>query len=271
MSVPPLHELEALATSIALEAGALLRQQLPQRRTAVETKSTATDMVSEVDRAAEALIVQRILEARPFDGFLAEEGSERHGTSNVRWVVDPLDGTTNYLYAFPAFAVSIAIEVEGEVAVGVVYNAANAELFRAVRGGGAFLGERRIAVSAETRLEHALTGTGFGYDAMRRARQGAVLARILPRIRDIRRAGSAALDLCSVACGRLDAYYEQGLAAWDRAAGMLIVTEAGGEAELLEDPGGAGAIVVAGNPSLFAGFRALVTQAYGASQPRIGY
>lgn len=235
--MPEPRELLALATDIALEAGALLAERQPDVREFVGTKSSPTDMVTEVDRASEALIVARILAARPGDGILAEEGSAREGVSGVRWVIDPLDGTTNYLYGFPAYAVSIAVEADGETVAGVVYDASRAELFAAAVKLGASLNGQPIHVSSERELGRALIGTGFGYDPARRALQGALLARIVPHLRDVRRAGSAALDLCSVACGRLDGYYENGLNPWDYGAGALIVREAGGATGFLEEIG----------------------------------
>jgi myo-inositol-1(or 4)-monophosphatase len=227
------RDLLTLATEFALEAGALLAKRQPLVRESVDSKSTPTDMVTEVDRASEALLVERILAARPDDGILGEEGAHRTGTSGVRWVIDPLDGTTNYVYGFPAYAVSIGVELDGNAIAGAVHDAARGETYTAARGEGAFLDGRRLAVSSESRLPHALVGTGFAYDPEIRQRQGAVVAHLLPRVRDLRRSGSAALDLCSVAAGRLDAYAEFGLSDWDRSAGMLIVREAGGMAAVL--------------------------------------
>jgi myo-inositol-1(or 4)-monophosphatase len=186
-----------------------------------------------VDKASEKLIVGRLLDARPDDGTLGEEGASRPGTSGVRWVIDPIDGTVNFLYGLPVYAVSIAAEVHGEVQAGVVLNAATGELFTATRGGGAHLvapgtTERvRLTASGPVSLEQALVGTGFSYRVEERRAQGAVVARLLTRVRDIRRVGSSALDICSVAAGRMDAYYEQGLKPWDHAAAGLIATEAG--------------------------------------------
>lgn len=184
-------------------------------------------MVSDADRDAEALIRDLLADERPDDGFLGEEGSQADGASGRRWVVDPLDGTTNYLYRFPAWVVSIALEGASGGLVGVVHDPLRRETFTAIRNEGAQLNGTPIAVSSVERLETALIGTGFGYAAERRAEQAAVVARVLPRVRDIRRAGAAALDLCMVACGRLDGYYERGLNAWDWAAGSLIASEAG--------------------------------------------
>lgn len=184
-------------------------------------------MVSDADRDAERLIRELLAAERPGDGLLGEEGSDVESSSGRRWVVDPLDGTTNYLYRFPVWVVSVAMEDADGVAVGVVHDPLRGETFTAVRGGGARLDGESIAVSGAERLDSALVGTGFGYDADRRAMQAQVLAKLLPHVRDLRRAGAAALDLCMVACGRLDGYYERGLQAWDWAAGSLIAAEAG--------------------------------------------
>jgi myo-inositol-1(or 4)-monophosphatase len=216
-----------LAERAATGAGALLLAGVDDLRVDVSTKTSGTDMVSEMDRAAEALIVAEILAARPDDAILGEETGAREGTSGVRWVIDPLDGTTNYLYRHPTWAVSVGVEVDGTVEVGVVAVPGHREVFTAVRGQGAWLNGAPISVTGETDLARALVGTGFGYLAARRARQAEVLPGLLPRVRDIRRNGVASLDLCWVACGRLDGYFEAGGQPWDVAAGLLIATEAG--------------------------------------------
>jgi myo-inositol-1(or 4)-monophosphatase len=245
--VSEVSELRALASDVAREAGTLLLARLPGLRTKIETKSSITDLVTEVDRESEALVVRRILAARPDDGILGEEGAERTGTSGLRWLIDPLDGTTNYVYRRGDFCVSIGVEAAGgEVVAGAVYDPSREELFSAAKGVGAALNGRSIGVSGMMLLATALVGTGFGYDTGVRERQAAVLSRVMPHVRDIRRAGSAALDLCAVACGRLDAYYESGLQPWDMAAGSLIVREAGGVAKFVDIPGERRAIVAAG-------------------------
>jgi myo-inositol-1(or 4)-monophosphatase len=217
-----------LAVPVAAEAAALLVARHPGVRDDITTKTTPTDLVTAVDRAAETLIVERLLAARPDDGILAEEGMGTQGTSGVRWIIDPLDGTVNYVYGFPAFAVSIGAEIDGEIVTGVVHDAARDEVFTATLGEGARRDGAPISVSGHDVLATALIGTGFPYAADGRAATARTLVGVLPHIRDIRRAGAAALDLCSVACGRLDGYYELGLAPWDLAAGGLIVREAGG-------------------------------------------
>ena len=219
-----------LARRVAHQAGELLLDGLGGARIDVSTKSSGTDMVSEMDRGSEALIVAGILAERPDDAILGEESGTRDGTSGVRWVIDPLDGTTNYLYRHPVWAVSVGVEVDGRVEAGVVAAPGLGEVFTARRGVGAWLNGAPVGVSACQDLPDALVGTGFGYLASRRALQAAVLPRLLPQVRDIRRYGVASLDLCWVACGRLDAYFEYGGQPWDVAAGLLIATEAGAAA-----------------------------------------
>ncbi len=242
-----------LAADLAREAGALLLAGHRQVRTDITTKSSATDMVSEMDHASERLIVERLLVARPDDGVLGEEGAERAGRTGVRWIIDPLDGTTNYLYGFGAFAVSIGVEIDGRAVAGVVHDPLHHETYRAVAGAGAWCGDRRLEVAGPPSLATALVGTGFSYDAGVRGEQALVLARVLPAVRDLRRAGAAALDLCWVAAGRLDAYFERGLAPWDWAAGSLVAAEAGARTAILAN----GTYLVA-PPALFDPLVALV-------------
>jgi myo-inositol-1(or 4)-monophosphatase len=201
----------------------------------IASKSSATDLVSDADREAERAIRELLEAERPADGLVAEEGSRSHADSGRRWIVDPLDGTINFLYGFPAWAVSVALEDGDGTAVGVVHSPIHGETFRAVRGEGAFLGDRELRVAAPRRLDQALVATGFSYEADRRAAQAAVIQELLPRARDIRRAGAAALDLAWLAAGRVDAFFERGLKHWDWAAGRLLVEEAGGAVVWLED------------------------------------
>jgi myo-inositol-1(or 4)-monophosphatase len=224
----------ALAERVARNAGDMLLAGADGLRVDVTTKSSGTDMVSEMDKAAEDMIVKGILSARPDDAILGEETGARTGASGVRWVIDPLDGTTNYLYRHPIWSVSVAAEVDGEVVAGVVATPGLQETFTAVRGKGAWLNGDAIAVSGETDLASALVGTGFAYVARRREAQAQVLPHLLPAVRDIRRNGVASLDLCWVACGRLDGYFEAGGQPWDVAAGLLIATEAGAVASGLD-------------------------------------
>jgi myo-inositol-1(or 4)-monophosphatase len=226
-------ELLDLARTIALEAGELAARRRREGVAVAATKSTIVDVVTEADREVEALVLGRLQDARPADGVLGEEGASVAGTSGLTWVVDPIDGTVNYLYGLPHYAVSIAL-VEGEpdpltwaAKAGVVLNPATGEIFTAEAGGGAFCGDRRIRVGEPVELDVALIATGFAYAASTRAFQGDVVARLLPQVRDIRRQGTASLDLCFVADGRYDAYFERTLSPWDHAAGALIAREAG--------------------------------------------
>jgi myo-inositol-1(or 4)-monophosphatase len=201
-------------------------------------------MVSDADRAAEQAIASLLHAERPDDGVLGEEGADATGSSGRRWVIDPLDGTTNYLYRYRAWCVSVALEDGDGTLVGVVHDPLNGETFRAVRGEGAFVNDAPIRVRDEGRLDTALVATGFGYDPEVRRGQAELLLRVLPQVRDVRRAGAAALDLCHVAAGRLDGYFERGLQPWDWAAGALIVQEAGGRVRPLE--GGRPGLAAAG-------------------------
>ena len=220
-------ELLPLALEAARRAGALLRDGRPDDLAVAATKSSPVDVVTEMDIAAEKLITGYLAEHRPDDGFLGEEGASSVGGSGVRWVIDPLDGTVNYLYGLPTWAVSIAAERDGETLVGAVEIPMRNETFRAVRGGGAFLNDRPIRCRPAPPLERALVSTGFNYVATVRTHQAEIAQRLIPRLRDIRRGGSAAADLSDVAAGRLDGFYERGLHPWDLAAGDLIAREAG--------------------------------------------
>jgi myo-inositol-1(or 4)-monophosphatase len=185
----------------------------------------------------------------------------------VRWVLDPIDGTVNYLYGLPQYAVSLAAEIDGEAVAGVVINAATGDEWTAVRGGGAWRGDRRLHPSTRTRLDQSLVGTGFGYDAKRRAHQGAVVAQLITRVRDIRRFGAAALDLCAVAEGTLDAYFEKGLNAWDHAAGGLIAAEAGATVSGLRGAAPGLDMVVAAPPAIFGPLHDLLVELDADSGP----
>lgn len=256
-----LTEMLALAERLARSAGELLLARLRDPRSDVSTKSSATDMVTEVDRESQELILAGISSARPDDGILAEEGEDLAGSSGYRWVVDPLDGTTNYLYGHPGFAVSIAVERDDEPVVGVVNDPIHADVFAAVRGGGATRNREPIATSRVDDPASALVATGFAYSPERRRAQAAVLAGSLGRIRDIRRMGAAAVDLCSVACGRVDAYYEQGLSRWDLSAGILIASEAGARVGAIGGGPPVPRSVIAANPALFEPLRAILVEA----------
>ncbi|MFE7935818.1 inositol monophosphatase family protein [Streptomyces griseoincarnatus] len=229
----PLHaELLELAREAARRAGELLRDGRPADLAVAATKSSSVDVVTEMDLAAEKLITGLIAERRPEDGVLGEEGASTTGSSGVRWVVDPLDGTVNYLYGLPTWAVSVAAEQDGVAVAGAVFAPMRGEEYHAVLGGGAWAtgaweGERRLACRPSPPLDQALVSTGFNYVADVRAQQAEVARRLIPLVRDIRRGGSAAIDLCDVAAGRLDGYYERGLHPWDVAAGALIARESG--------------------------------------------
>jgi myo-inositol-1(or 4)-monophosphatase len=219
-----------LAERAARAGGEVLMEYYGRPPEGLGAKSSATDLVSDADREAERVIRELLARERPADGLVAEEGSRAEADSGRRWIVDPLDGTINFLYELPAWAVSVALEEAGGLAAGVVHSPVLDETFCAVRGGGAWLAEsgRRLEVSGCDRLERAMVATGFSYEPARRAQQADVVARLLPLARDIRRAGAAALDLAWTAAGRLDAFYESGLKRWDWAAGHLLVEEAGG-------------------------------------------
>lgn len=250
LSSDEIAELHARAIAIAREAGQYVASRAHEHL-AVDTKSSPTDSVTDVDRTSERMIVGRILETRPDDGILGEEGTSRLGTTGVRWVVDPLDGTVNYLYGIGAYAVSIGVEVDGVGVAGAVYDAATGAMYEAVRGGGARRDGNVLACSGVDDLALALVGTGFGYEAAVREQQGAVVAALLPRVRDIRRIGSAALDLCAVAYGARDAFYEEGIHPWDRSAGLVIASEAGARWTVLPTADPDRELTVAGAPGVF--------------------
>ena len=248
MTVDP-RELLALAEEIAREAGRLIVEERPRDLGVATTKTSVTDIVTEMDQRAEQLLVDRITTARPDDGILGEEGGDAKGSSGLRWVVDPLDGTINFLFGIPQWAVSIACEDEEGTIVGVVYDPMRDELWTAERDGPALLDGRPIEASTRDDLATALVATGFGYDAEVRRLQAAVAADLLPQVRDIRRLGSAALDLAWTAAGRFDAYYERGLNAWDLAAGVLLCRRAGlAVRTLAPTPPAADGVLVAPDP-----------------------
>ncbi|MEU4778168.1 inositol monophosphatase family protein [Micromonospora sp. NPDC023633] len=224
-------ELLEIAVDVARDAAATAHRMRVEGVSVAATKSTVTDVVTAADRAVERQVIDALRRLRPGDAVLGEEYGAGEtgpvGPGGVRWIVDPIDGTVNYLYGIPHCAVSLAAEVDGEVVAGVVRNVSTGEEWTATVGGGAWRDGERLRCSTETDLGQALVATGFGYDPARRAHQARVIAELIPHIRDIRRFGAAALDLCLAAEGRVDAYYEKGLAAWDQAAGALVATEAG--------------------------------------------
>jgi myo-inositol-1(or 4)-monophosphatase len=243
-----LEELAGLALSIARDAGALIEERRVAGIEIAHTKSSATDIVTEADRASEVLIRERILAARPNDSVLGEEGSEVPGRTGVHWVVDPIDGTVNYAHGIPNYAVSIGVELDGEPVVGIVLNPAQGLEYTAVRGGGARRNGVPIRVAEPVEPARAVVGTGFNYRQELRVIQARTVAALLPQIADIRRFGSCALDLCAVAEGSLDGYVEEGVGgAWDYTAGALIATEAGAEVQV--GTGVAGRILVTAAPA----------------------
>lgn len=217
-----------LAERAAREAGEVLLGWFGRQPEGLASKTSVTDPVSEADRQAERTIRDLLAAERPDDGILGEEGTQEPTANGRTWIVDPLDGTVNFLYGMRTWAVSVALEDSDGVAVGVVYNPVDDECFSARRGEGAALNGEPLRVTGCTSLERAMVGTGFSYEAPRRETQAELLVNVLPRVRDVRRAGAAALDLAYVAAGRYDAFYEHGLKRWDEAAGVLLVKEAGG-------------------------------------------
>jgi myo-inositol-1(or 4)-monophosphatase len=257
MSGAPADELLAVANEAADAAAAVLldRYEAAAGPVGLATKSSATDLVSEADLAAETAIRAVLAARRPGDGILGEEGTgDVRGTSGERWIVDPLDGTVNYLFGLPQWCVSVACERR----VGVILDPVRDERFEVVAGARATLGGEELRPSSRDDLATALVATGFGYDAAIRARQAALVARLLPQVRDIRRMGSAALDLAWTAAGRYDAFYEHGVQLWDTAAGTMLCAEARLEVRALPARDGLPAGVMAAAPGLAASLAAIV-------------
>ena len=256
-----IDELQHVALKVATGAAQVLRQYSPARLREVSTKSSPTDLVSEADRASEAYILSELRSARPSDSFVGEEGTSYRGTSEVSWVADPLDGTTNFFFDLPAYSVSLAAQCDGRPVVGVVVDVVRQETWTAAVGRGAWCnGSPCHVASGRSVLGTALVATGFSYSPERRAHQAALLPYLLPAVRDIRRFGSAALDLCWVGGGRFDAFYESGLNDWDSAAGSLICEEAGGEVTMLP-----GSILLATTPELTGPLVKLLAEAQNAA------
>ncbi|MBC6449437.1 inositol monophosphatase family protein [Actinokineospora xionganensis] len=233
MTLTP-NDLLKIAVDVATEAADLARTARESAIQDVDTKSTATDVVTAADRAAERLIRERIAELRPEDAVLGEEDGGAVG-EGVTWVVDPIDGTVNYLYGYPWYCVSVAARVDGHSVAGAIVEPVSGRVWTAAKGAGAWLDGRPLRVSTPESVELSLVSTGFAYSRQRRTDQAAVAARLLARVRDIRRGGSSAMDLCAVAAGWVDAYYERGLSPWDWAAGALIAAEAGAMVSLPGD------------------------------------
>lgn len=267
---PEPRELLAAAVAVVRPAAALVQRWRVAGPGAVTTKTSDTDLVSEADRAVEQQMVAELRRVRPHDAVLGEELGAREGAREVagegagegaageqragapvRWLLDPIDGTVNYLYGIPWYAVSLAAEVDGQVVAGVVRNAANGQEWTAAAGHGAWRGGERLRGSSQTRLGQALVATGFGYHSRRRAHQARVVAGLLAEVRDIRRLGAAALDLCLAAEGTVDAFFEKGLSPWDHAAGGLVAAEAGLVVAGLSGAAPGPQMVVAAPPALF--------------------
>lgn len=243
-------ELLDLAQRAARAAGEMLRDRFSRPPEGVSAKSSPTDLVSDADRASEGLLVELISSERPDDGFITEESAGKESASGFAWVLDPLDATINFLFGIPWWCVSVAVEDRDGALAGAIYNPNVNEMFTATRGGGAALNGSSMRVSFRDDIATALIGTGFSYDPGAREEQAEIVARVIPIARDIRRAGSAALDLAHLACGRLDGFYEAPMEHWDKAAGLLMVAEAGGVVTELPGPRGLTEGAIASGPGL---------------------
>ncbi|QTE31519.1 inositol monophosphatase family protein [Pengzhenrongella sicca] len=260
-----------LAARLARAAGDLVHEGRPDHVDVAATKSSAVDPVTEMDLAAEALLRSLLAEHRPDDAILGEEGDFHPGSSGLTWVLDPIDGTVNYLYGIPAYAVSVAVVAGGPdpatwtAVAGAVHSVTDGRTWTAGRGLGSYLDGRPLRANAARPLAESLVGTGFGYTLARRTEQGRLVAEVLPLVRDIRRIGAASLDLCSIATGGLDLYYERGLKPWDLAAGALIAQEAGAVVTGLHGAPASEQMLVAGPPASVAALVAFLEQHGAAS------
>lgn len=250
-------ELLDLAESVAIKAGEFLKNR--PSKFELDQKSGVFDFATQMDHESERLIVSELLAARPDDGLIGEEGASKESKSGITWVIDPIDGTVNYLYDIPGWCVSIgAKDHEGGV-VGVVYSPATNSLWKASRGGGAFLNSSPIRCNEPVQLNRALVGSGFAYDLQKRKVQAELIERLLPEIRDLRRLGACAVDICHVASGSLDAYFEAGVNEWDYAAAGLIATEAGAKISIASGIwNGQKQMVIAAGPTLHAALTAQI-------------
>ncbi|HKR01652.1 MAG TPA: inositol monophosphatase family protein [Pyrinomonadaceae bacterium] len=263
-----LEELLGVAQHAASVAAAVHRKAL-DGKVAVGTKSSPLDLVTAVDREAEQQLVITILDARPFDAILGEEGTDLPGTSGVRWVIDPLDGTTNFVYGYPAHAVAVGVEIDGKRVLGVVHDTYHDRVYSGIVGAGAQCAGKELKVRDDGTLSRALICTGFLPALNVRDLQGDVLRRLLPHVRDVRRSGCPSLDLCAVAAGTLDGYYESGLGRWDITAGAAIAEAAGAtvielHSDTLPDP-----LLVAANAQLIEALVKALAEAGAIEQPRI--
>lgn len=256
MSIQP-QDLLTVALDAAHRASDVVARMRVDGVHVAGTKTSPIDIVTDADRESERVVIEALLRARPDDGILGEEGGSTAGTSGVRWIIDPIDGTVNYLYGVPAYAISIAAEVDGQVIAGVVRDVVHEQDYTAVLGGGAARGDVTLHCHEEVPESQSLIGTGFNYERRVRAQQAEAVARMLPQVRDIRRIGSCALDLCAIASGRLDGYVEEGVEVWDDAAGGLIAREAGARVQVRTGRGGKRLVVCAPGHS-FDRFSALV-------------
>ncbi len=252
-------DLLAVARPIAVEVGERLLASFDGDGPTVDHKSTETDLVTDLDLWSEAFITERLLAARPNDTVMGEEGASVDGSSEVTWWVDPIDGTVNFVHGMPGFNISIAAVVDGRPVAGVVVSPLHHDVFEAHLGGGAFRNGGAIHCAQPASLARSVIGTGFSYEAPRRRRQADIVAALIADIADIRRMGAAALDLCSVACGRLEGYWEVGLHRWDHSAGELIAREAGARVEGIDGAVPGDEIVVAAPRSIFDDLMALLT------------
>jgi len=256
----PWEELRALAVSMAAAAGQLALDQRSSALSQVDTKSSATDIVTAADKAAEGLITDQLAISRPDDGIVGEEGADAEGTTGLTWYLDPIDGTTNFFYGVPGWVVSIAVGDAAGIGAAAVFDPVANEMYSAHRGGGATCNDQPLAVRTATpNLGQALVATGFSYDADRRRSQAELLVELLPQVRDIRRLGAAAKDLCLLARGAYDAYYELGLNSWDLAAGWLIAAEAGARVEFLTPEGVDPPLLLGSAPALFDELAQIIT------------
>lgn len=248
--------LRDLTVRLATAAGALVRDGRPERVEVAATKSSDVDPVTAMDRASEELLREMIRAERPDDAIMGEEGDDLAGTSGLTWVLDPIDGTVNYLYGIASWSVSVAVvagppdPARWTILAGCVHSVGDGRTWSAGLGEGATRDGAPVRVGSPASLGTSLLGTGFGYDAGRRLQQAQVLTHVLPKVRDIRRLGSAAIDLCLLADGSLDLYYERGLNPWDMAAGAVVATEAGAVVTGLRGAAAGTAMTVAGSPEL---------------------
>ena len=263
------HELHDVAVKLAREAGELIVTRRSGHIEVASTKSSDVDVVTAVDKESEEFLYTRLRELRPGDGFLGEEGQVEESTTGVTWVVDPIDGTVNFLYNIPHYAVSIAavtgdpVPGSWQVEAGAVFNPATGELFHAARGEGSFLGERRLQISSPPPMNLALLATGFAYSTAMRKEQVRILSQLIGEVRDIRRMGTASLDFAAVAAGRVDVYFERTLSPWDHAAGELLVTEAGGIISGIRDLPQGREGIFAGHPTLVKQLKARISEVGG--------